>query len=773
MHNNINRSFFLILTFLFCLSDYTFCQNISKEKEIISSSSLHNSFSKSLDKDWKELQEVLDNCEGEYEGVHNNVATSGLPDGALLGNGNVGIVSAYDNNWSRFYITTTDFWNGKHLYAKPLPIGGVNIIVNGSSGTGVTQIQNILNAEINTTINNGKIKIKSWVSATSNFFISEITSDNKNPVSLSIETWTNNTHTSLYPVHNGIAQPNIGWASRQTQDGANMDWVCRAALATKIIGDKFSTELIDNNKAISKFVLQPDEKVLIVTSIVSGKNITNQVEKSVLKVKEQTKASVGILHKRHLNWWKNYWLKSYVRTYDTLLERYYFGALYEAACAYREGSLCPGLFGPWVTTDSSNWDGNYTLSYNHQSTVVGFASSNRPELLVPYMQQRYDWEAEGKKRAKRGDINFITGDRWGDKFKDGIPGILEPITEGPWGNCAEDLYMGMLSGSVWGSLPIIWYCNYTQNQQYLSKTAYPYLKQIANFWEAYLVKENGKWVIKYAGDEEWYPNDEINPTLSNAFVVYFFKNMISYSKQLNVDMDKRPLWQDFVDNMKALPTGNYQGKDIYIEYDGASIKEEWPGLMIIAEQADAVTLSSSKEVKQIFINTIDVLNGWEGGAAPGFLWASAVKGGYPEQALLDRFKYLLTHQMRRNLTMAVGGNGTETMSNLDYINSMMLQSQEGFIRLFPAWPGSDAKFVRLRTNGAFLVSANLNKKQIGNVEIYSEKGDKCTVLNPWPGHQVLIFDGDKRKVPYSSEGKKIVFDTKPGTSYFLNKSEKI
>ena len=105
----------------------------------------------------------------------------------------------------------------------------------------------------------------------------------------------------------------------------------------------------------------------------------------------------------------------------------------------------------WVTTDKPNWDGNYTLSYNHQSTVVGFASSNRPELLLPYIRQRYDWEKEGKRRALRGDINFVTGNRWGTKFKDGIPGILDPITQAPWGNSAsEDLYMGMLSGSVWG-----------------------------------------------------------------------------------------------------------------------------------------------------------------------------------------------------------------------------------------------------------------------------------------------------------------------------------
>lgn len=451
----MNRLFFIIFIFLFCLSDFAFCQNNSKEKEFILTTE-PDSLSNSLDQDWKEMQEVLAKCAGVYEGANNNVATSGMPDGPLLGNGTIGVVGFSDNDRAGFYITTNDFWTGKHLNVKPLPIGGVNIIASGSSGTGVTQIQNILDAEISTALTYGNIKIKTWVSATSNLFVSEITSESKSPVSVAVETLTNNTNATIYPVNNGIDQKNIGWTSRQTEDVAQADWICRAALATKIIGIDYTTELSENNKTVAKFSLLPNNKVWVITSVVSGKNITDEVELAILAVKDRSKASIETLHTAHLKWWKDYWLKSYVRTYDPLLEQYYFGALYEAACAYREGSICPALFGPWVTTDNPNWDGNYTLSYNHQATVVGFASSNRPELLLPYMQQRYDWAPEGKKRAARGDINFITGNRWGDKFKDGIPGILDPITEGPWGSSADDLYMGMLSGSVWGAIPIMW-----------------------------------------------------------------------------------------------------------------------------------------------------------------------------------------------------------------------------------------------------------------------------------------------------------------------------
>jgi alpha-L-fucosidase 2 len=768
----MNRIFLLLFAFVFCSSYNLFCQKNAGKKNMVSPAVM-NSFSKSNENDWKEIQDLLNKYGGEYFGVNNKVATSGMPDGPMSGNGNIGIVSACDNNWSRIYITANNFWTGKKFDVKPLPIGGINVIVNGASAEGLSQVQNMAEAEINTTMNAQTVKIKTWLSATGNFLINEISSVNKSPIGITVETWTTNTNNKIYPVANGLVQPNIVWASRETEGGDNINWVCRAALSSKIIGVNYTTALADNNKGVSKFILRPGEKVTVVTAIVSGKDITDHVEKSVAAVKDQTKISIEKLHEAHLNWWKNYWLKSYVRTYDPQLERYYFGALYEAACAYREGNICPALFGPWVTTDFPNWNGNYTLSYNHQASVVGFASSNRPELLFPYIQQRYDWEAEGKKRAQRGDINFITGNRWGDKFKNGSPGILDPITEGPWGSVAEDLYMGMISGSVWASLPICWYYNYTKDEKYLGTTAYPYLKQVANFWETYLVKENNKWVVKYAGDREWYSNEDINSAMDNAVVVSFFKNMINYSNQLGVDADKRPLWQDFVTNMKDLPTGNYLGRDVFFEYDGGSIKEgDWPGLVMIAGHANAITLSSVAEVRQRFINTIDAFNSWETINAPGFLWASAIKGGYPPDALLDRFKYLLSQHMRRNFTIPTGGHGTESISSLDYINSMMLQSDEGFLRLFPGWPGKEAKFVRLRASGAFLVSAKWTEKQIDDVEIYSEKGGKCIVLNPWAEQPVTIRDENKNVISSTIDGGKISFDTKQGSTYFLNPDKK-
>lgn len=54
------------------------------------------------------------------------------------------------------------------------------------------------------------------------------------------------------------------------------------------------------------------------------------------------------------------------------------------------------------------------------------------------------------------------------------------------------------------------------------------------------------------------------------------------------------------------------------------------------------------------------------------------------------------------------GGGVETTGAIEWVHAMMLQSRDGVLRLFPWLPegAKRAEFVRLRTVGAFLVTAN-------------------------------------------------------------------
>ena len=69
------------------------------------------------------------------------------------------------------------------------------------------------------------------------------------------------------------------------------------------------------------------------------------------------------------------------------------------------------------------------------------------------------------------------------------------------------------------------------------------------------------------------------------------------------------------------------------------------------------------------------------------------------------------------------------------IQEMLMQSQGGIIRLFPAVPDSwkEASFSNLRSEGAFLVSASRREGVVDSVSISCEKGGKLRLANSFSG----------------------------------------
>ncbi|MDR1224429.1 MAG: hypothetical protein LBL07_16335, partial [Tannerella sp.] len=69
------------------------------------------------------------------------------------------------------------------------------------------------------------------------------------------------------------------------------------------------------------------------------------------------------------------------------------------------------------------------------------------------------------------------------------------------------------------------------------------------------------------------------------------------------------------------------------------------------------------------------------------------------------------------------------------IHEMLMQSHTGIIRLFPAIPASwkDVSFDRLRTVGAFLVSAQRKDGKVSSITVESEKGGILRLAKPGDG----------------------------------------
>ncbi|MDR0756522.1 MAG: hypothetical protein LBF85_01585 [Tannerella sp.] len=98
----------------------------------------------------------------------------------------------------------------------------------------------------------------------------------------------------------------------------------------------------------------------------------------------------------------------------------------------------------------------------------------------------------------------------------------------------------------------------------------------------------------------------------------------------------------------------------------------------------------------------------------GDLTRQSQQGGDP------RSTYYYPFTLEGNLAFAAG------------IHEMLIQSHTGVVRLFPAVPASwkDVSFERLRTVGAFLVSAQRNGGKILSITVESEKGGVLRLAKP-------------------------------------------
>jgi len=112
-----------------------------------------------------------------------------------------------------------------------------------------------------------------------------------------------------------------------------------------------------------------------------------------------TAADLARLEADHHSWWKDFWLRSYVSLPDSVLQNYYYGALYALGSADRAGRTPPGLYGPFVTTDYSSWGGRYYMNYNFQAAFYGVGSSNRLDWMKPLLAVQFGESAFQQNKA--------------------------------------------------------------------------------------------------------------------------------------------------------------------------------------------------------------------------------------------------------------------------------------------------------------------------------------------------------------------------------------
>ncbi|TKK90778.1 hypothetical protein FDA94_03155 [Herbidospora galbida] len=606
--------------------------------------------------------------------------------------------------------------------------------------------QNLLKGDVDTSMQLGGVPVtmKTFTGADSNVVVTSITSQGDKPVRLRASTVVGTPDARGGMVQTSGVQGDTLWATRQTP--ASPRGVSRASLATRVIG---GDPTVSNGRV--DFELAPGQTVDVVTAVAGGGvNPADPGPAAIALAGAQTAASVDDLYAAHLDWWKNYWLRSYVDLDDDVLERFYYSSLYFLGSSLREGKTASGLYGIWATTDFPQWGGDFHLNYNWQANYYGVYSSNRPELALPYFDAVDAFVPEARRRAAE-DLRRVKPDYVDARFPSGgvKSGVLFPVGISPFGTTSDDNYHNQVANALFTVTQHIEYWQYTQDEQWLRETGYPFMKEVAAFFENWVEEDPATGALSF-----WGGPHEItwakNPSADLGMLKLLLTTLEDTSTRLGLDADHRWVWGKMLRNLPAIPTTTYQGKTVYALGEPGTISDDRairPGDNTVnlefVHPGGQIGIGSPAAERQTAIDTINAMNSWGQDNSFPKIFTQAARVGYPGQTIIDRLKQQINQHSMANLRIADGNHGLEKAGAIEALNNLLLQSWNGLVQVFPVWPaGKSGAFHNLREKGGLVVSAARTGDAVEYITVKSEQGGVFEVKNPWQGTKVNVSADD-------------------------------
>ena len=527
-----------------------------------------------------------------------------------------------------------------------------------------------------------------------------------------------------------------------------------ARLAVFVDGQLVAKKTDASTSVGGSFRLMPGQPVDLLVVMDSRFDSPDYKARVVETVRDLEMGDLDKIEKAHGGWWQEYWKKSWVDIGDPVLEKAYYLGLYGMGACSRDPRFPPGIFG-WDTTNAPHWHGDYHLNYNHVAPFYALYGANRLEQADPQdapllaFRERGRWYAENVTRTR---------------------GVLYPVGIGPLGietthgsqahGSGPNVELGGMffqqrSNSAYSLVNIAqrWRCTY--DPEY-ARQVYPLVKDVAEFWEDYLKFEDGRHVIVGDAIHEG-SGQNMNPILSLGLVRNSLDLALDMSEELGVDAESRKKWNHILATLSGWTTQDKNGKAVfrYTEKGTSWWRDNTLGIQHIYP-GNCIGLDSDPKWLGVARNTIDVMGRWIDYNGSNSFFPAAVRVGYDAEEILVQLRKYAGNTYPNGFQ---NGNphGIEHYSTVpNTINEMLCMShvpvgdakrKESDIRVFPVWPKDrDASFQRIRTWGAFLVSSELKNREVQFVEITSEKGRPCNVVNPWPGRPVSLIHGERKEI---------------------------
>ena len=673
---------------------------------------------------------------------------SSIPDGAINGNGDLGIILGNCENGMRIYISKADLWQGIESCERGglKPLGYIDIPIPENLYSNYCVEQDMDKGELRCIFREGADCCEIHVRAC------------RTENSIMLESCGNVKINPEIKVFSGETAGEKGEYEENGCEGIfrifrGDDHVFETyayAMMRKVSENKFYTFVATNHDTEA-----PEKRVLEKTSEINDDLYEN-------------------LKSAHYSSWEKFWSKSSFELSDEELEMEWYASQYFMAGCAGNKKFPPGLYGNFITVENPAWHSDYHMNYNYQAPFYAACSSNHVEFTDGYHVPLEEFTEKGRSFAQ--------------KF--GCGGIILPVGVMPKGICSEmnkdlkywfeRLFLGQKSNAIHAADIIVFRWKATKDIKYAREHAYPYIKDCLEFFEDYLIFEDGRYsVCKDAAHEVPYYRDDFNPkkyrkfindknnALTLAMIRLCIPAAIEMAKVLGIDEDKQKTWQDILDKLSPFATYYRYGKKVFRytekgqswnDTNDVGLQHIYPG--------GCVGLASDEKTLEIARNTFKMKEKhcWNDDNAVCSFFPMAARLGREPSVIIAKLKKLSKEGQLPNMLYNLHGGCLENSPLFaNTLNEMAMQSFEGIVRIFPTWDKSiDCKFSNLRADGAFLVSAEMKKGELLYGEILSEAGEKLTLENPYKRAKITV-DGRT----FETEDKTVIIETEKNSRIYI------
>ncbi|MBI2842587.1 MAG: glycoside hydrolase N-terminal domain-containing protein [Armatimonadetes bacterium] len=532
------------------------------------------------------------------------------------------------------------------------------------------------------------------------------------------------------------------------------------AMYARVVGAEAHSEA-RSDQAVAR--VRSAGPVLLLVSAATTREVANPLAEAKRLVDEAERAGFEKIVKKHREHWHKFWRRSLVELQkNQFMTRNWFFCNYAVECSSRPGKVAPGLFGVWQSSDGPGWWGCYTCDYNFQQNFMGAFSSNHLEQVVPYAEAVHSWLPAAIEDSKT--VYGIDGAMY---FCSAYPDMQHNPHYGTQ-------YSRVMALSAWMMQELWWYYQYSQDKEFLKKTAYPVMRECAKLYEGYLTEAaDGKYDMEFTySPEHWFGK---NCVLDLACIKYLMKAAVEASTILGVDADRRKVWQHIAGNLREYPTGDAPIGKVLLDKEGQSptystynvpvpLTAVFPGNDIGLHSPEPLQDIARRTVRHMRLNLLNQ-----------YVLVPMARVRLGEDVIDDFETY--TRALRRYngstyLDTLLWDVWEENFGSTIVINESLVQSYTGDIRINPVKLDQPARFATLRTVGAFLVSSEIRPDgYIPYVAITSEAGRQCKLIRPWDGEVRVREASSMKPVAFKEKEGALLFDTKKGVTYIVDRPD--